>query len=248
VAHTKHVIVTGGASGIAEATCELLSESGTECYILDLQAPKKQIKNCRYFDCDVSDYQAVAKAIEDIKSITHQIDGLFCCAGKLESNRFENSSIENINQVIQTNLLGTIYVLKAVLPLMQKNKQGTIVLTGSDQSFNGRYHNTVYGCTKAAIAQLTKSLAIENAEHNIRVNCVCPGSIDTPFLQDACSSYAKRHELSIDTVIQEMNNEQPIKRLGTPKEVAELVEFLLSDKAGFMTGSVIPIDGGYTAQ
>lgn len=245
----KTLIITGGSSGIGLVTAQLAleREQFNKIYILDIQSPSIKNENLNYIACDVSDYLQVKSAIDQITQyniITH----LFICAGVLESNRIENSSPERLKQVIDINLMGAIFALKTVLPHMQKNKKGNIVLTGSDQSFIGKSGNAVYGCTKAAIANLAKSMAVENAENNVRVNCICPGTIDTPFYQQATERYAERNNLDLAQVRAGLASEQPIGRIGTAEEVAELALFLLSDKAGFMTGSVIPIDGGYTAQ
>lgn len=245
----KTLLITGGSSGIGLATAQIALEQKrfNQIYILDIQAPSFKHSNLHYIACDVSDHQQVKAAVDQIGS-THTITHLFICAGVLESNRLENSTAERLQQVININLMGAIFALKTVLPYMQKNNQGNIVLTGSDQSFIGKAGNAVYGCTKAAIANLAKSMAVENSEFNIRVNCICPGTIDTPFYQQATINYAKRNNLDLAQVRAELASEQPIGRIGTAEEVGQLALFLLSDQAGFMTGSVIPIDGGYTAQ
>ena len=243
------LIITGGSSGIGlETGMQVIQQKMFKrVYVLDVQPPMTQQEGLIYIACDVADYLQVQAAVDKIAAeniVTH----LFVCAGVLESNRLENSTVERLQQVININLMGCIFAIKAVLPYMQKNKQGNIVLTGSDQSFVGKSGNAVYGCTKAAVANLAKSIAVENAEYHIRVNSICPGTINTPFYQQATKQYAKRHLLQLEKVQADLASEQPLKRIGTASEVAELAVFLLSDKASFMTGATIPIDGGYTAQ
>jgi len=122
------------------------------------------------------------------------------------------------------------------------------VLMGSDQSFVGKGKSAAYGLTKGAIGQLTKSTAIDYAEHNIRVNCICPGTIETPLLNNAVEGFIKRTNLEKDTILDSLKKAQPINRIAQPYEVANVVCFLLSDEASFITGSLYSVDGGYTCQ
>ena len=244
----KILIISGGSSGIGLATTKMALDVFDGVYVLDVQALEYAHPKLHFIRCDVADALQVEHAIAQITQAPISSLHLFLCAGILESNRLENSSIERMQAVVHINLLGALYILKAVLPYMQKYQCGNIVLTGSDQSLVGKSGNALYGATKAAIAQLAKSLAIENASYNIRVNCVCPGTIDTPFYQNASEAYAIRHGLDVNAIRSGLAKEQPVGRIGTAEEVAELVMFLLSDQARFMTGAIIPIDGGYTAQ
>lgn len=119
---------------------------------------------------------------------------------------------------------------------------------GSDQSLIGKWNSAAYGAAKWAVGQLTKSTAIDYAKDNIRINCICPGTIDTPLARGAMKGFAEQNfdgDLKKWTAF--LEKAQPIQRLGTPEEVAETVVFLLSEKPGFMTGSLISIDWGYTA-
>lgn len=239
------IVITGGSSGIGLAAAKKLAHRFKTVYLIDIQKPMEAIDNAVFIECDVSDMPSVEQAV---KKIDAPLYGLFSAAGVLESNRLEMTSVERIHEVVDINLKGTLFILKAFLPIFQAQGHGNIVLCGSDQSFVGKSGNSLYGATKAAIAQLCKAMAVENAEFNIRVNCVCPGTIDTPLYQAAIQRHAKKVGISIDDVVDALSKEQPIQRIGTAEEVAELVGFLMSDQASFMTGSLIPIDGGYTAQ
>lgn len=222
------VVVTGGASGMGAASANLFAELGAAVYVLDVNNVDALNDNIEMMVCDVADYNAVKKAVDTIVSTEKKIDHLFTNAGKLLSAKLVDSSIADIDDVIDVNLKGNYYVLKAVLPIMMKNKFGTIVLMGSDQSLIGKMDNSIYGSTKAGVAQLAKSLTVEYAEYNIRVNCVCPGTIDTPYCRNAVEAYAQRMAVKEEDVLCELSNAQPIKRMGVPEEVANLVVFLTS--------------------
>lgn len=123
-----------------------------------------------------------------------------------------------------------------------------MVLIGSDQSFIAKPGNSIYGATKGAIAQLTKAVALENAHYPVRVNCVCPGTIDTPLYRYAVERFVARTGTPLTEIEQELNQAQPLGRIGQASEVANVVDFLLSSQASFITGALIPVDGGYIAQ
>lgn len=244
----KVVLIAGGSSGMGFAAAKQFHDYGAQVFVLDKNSPSEDVAGIKFFACDVANYETVQKVVQRIVDETKRIDHLFTNSGVLLSARFIDSTMENISNTIDINLKGTIQVLKQVLPVMVAQNSGSIVLMGSDQSLIGKSGNAIYGCTKAAIAQLAKSLAVEYAAHNIRVNCVCPGTIDTPFTRNAVTNYAKCTGIDQKLVFEELANAQPIKRLGTAEEVANVVTFLCSDLASYITGALISVDGGYVAQ
>ena len=135
---------------------------------------------------------------------------------------------------------------KEVLPVMRKQRYGNVVLMGSDQVLVGKGSSSVYGLSKAAIGQLTKSTAIDYAQHNVRVNCICPGTIDTPMLPPTIERFHQVSGIPIDQIYDMLRKSQPIQRLGTPEEIGRAVLFMLSDECPFMTGALVSADGGYT--
>lgn len=245
----KTIIITGGSSGIGASTAQLFSQEGATVYVLD----KKKLdypysENIMYFPCDVSNLQQVKAAIETIQEKAPQIDFLFCNAGVHLFATIEESSVEAMNHVITSNLFGTIYCLQQVLPIMRKQKFGSIVLMASDQAFIAKEQCAIYGASKAAIAQLAKSTALDYAMYGIRVNCVCPGTIDTPMYQRVIQQFQEKTRLSEQVIKADVAQRLPLKRVGKPEEVADVVGFLCSDTASFMTGALVNIDGGYTIQ
>lgn len=246
---TKTIIITGGSSGIGAATVQLFHQEGARVYVLDKKKLSYREGNGLYYiSCDVSDGVQVEAAIKRIYQESPVIDYLFCNAGVHLFATIEESSLEAMNHVFATNLLGTIYCLQQVLPIMKCQKRGSIVLMASDQAFIAKEQCAIYGASKAAIAQLAKSTALDYAAYNIRVNCVCPGTIDTPMYQRVIQQFQKKTQLSEQIIRENVIERLPLKRVGKPEEVANAVGFLCSDAASFMTGALVNIDGGYTIQ
>ena len=242
----KIAIITGASSGIGKATKIKLREKGAVVYNLDLfnDEPNDEF----YFHCDVSNFESVKQSVDQIFNKHQKLDLLFANAGIHFVGNIEETKLEDFENVISVNLKSVFYSLKAVLPYMRIQNKGSIVLMGSDQSIIGKGKSAVYGLTKGAIGQLTKSTAIDYAEYNIRINCICPGTIETPLLNNAVDGFIKRTNLEKNTILDSLKTAQPINRIAQPYEVANVVCFLLSDESSFMTGSLCSVDGGYTCQ
>lgn len=241
----KVYIVAGGASGIGAASVALLRARENRVHVLDIQT---QDGGRFYHTCDVSNWNDVCSAVEEIMDIEGQIDGLFHIAGiHVIGNALENSDRE-IAQIFKVNVGGCINLIKAVVPIMKGQGKGVIILPGSDQCFVAKTDSCYYGMSKMAIAYLTKSLALDFAHYGIRVNCICPGPVDTPmygksvdYIQAHYKEYQDRNYLW-----ETLSHRQPVGRIAKPEEIAGLVAFLLSDEAAYITGALIPIDGGST--
>lgn len=247
----KVAIVTGGATGIGRATVEKLMDEGAQIFVLDIVSPPYALKNdSRFVYCDIAVISSITKAIDTV--ITSGIKGIDACfsnAGMHFLGNIEETSEEMFFQVLNTNFTGTFFLMKELLPIMKKQKSGgSIVLMGSDQSFVGKSQSSIYGATKGAIGQLTKSLSIDYASYNIRVNCICPGTIETPLYHNLVDVISKKSDIEKHEIAKGLATSQPIQRLGQPFEVAALVSFLLSSEASFMTGALVSVDGGYVAQ
>lgn len=173
---------------------------------------------------------------------------LFVNAGIHLFANIEQTTDEQFDNVLTTNIGGTFFTLKAVLPIMKKQQYGSVVLMGSDQTFSGKASSSVYGLTKGAIGQLTKSTAIDYAPYNIRVNCFCPGTTDTPLLHKAVDVFVALTSARKEDVYRDLNKIQPMGRVGKPEEIANAVAFLLSGENSFMTGSLVSVDGGYVCR
>jgi NAD(P)-dependent dehydrogenase (short-subunit alcohol dehydrogenase family) len=240
----KVALVVGGASGMGNAVVQLLAGTGCRTHVFDV----KETADGSFQSCDVRDYGQVRRCVQNIVKQEERIDLVFVAAGVHLFANIEETSIEEFERVLSINLKGPFYVLKEVLPVMRKQRYGNVVLMGSDQVFIGKGSSSVYGLSKAALGQLTKSSAIDYAPYNVRVNCICPGTIDTPMLGPSVERFHQSSGISVEGIYDMLRKAQPIQRLGTPKEIAKAVLFLLSDDCPFMTGALISVDGGYTAQ
>lgn len=239
----KVAIITGGASGIGLATAKKLLGEGANVVLVDWNQDVSDIaknlgKNCIGIRCDVSCDTNVQETISKIMENFGHIDYLVANAGIGGGpNKAHEVSIDEWNKVIGVNQTGIFLMNKYVISEMLKNGKGTIVNTSSMYGLVGTTMSFAYSASKGAINQMTRSLALTYARNNIRVNAIAPGYVDTPILA---------------SVPQEMKdamaNQLPIGRLGKDVEIASLICYLLSDEASFITGAIISIDGGFTAQ
>ncbi len=237
-------VVTGGTVGIGKACVEKFEEEGYQVFNLDIQADDNE----RSLVCDVTKADQVSAAIQHIYNTAGRIDTLICNAGIHFSATIEKTTAMDLDRVLDINVKGVYHAIQAVLPYMKSATYGRIVLMGSDQSSVAKPNSFAYNLSKAAIGSITKTTAIDYAHYGIGVNAVCPGSIETPLLHNAIDRYCERTGEDKAQVMQEERDAQVMKRLGQPKEVAELAFLLGSDKAEFMTGGLHAIDGGYTAR
>lgn len=239
----KVCIVTGGSSGIGLSIVELFLQKGYQVFNLDMT--ESALGDFRH--CDISQVEQVSQIISEIAQ-QHSIDVLVSNAGIHFSGSIENTSEAELDRVFNINVKGCYAAIKAVLPTMKAQQNGAIILMASDQALIGKQNSFAYNLSKAALASIAKTTALDYAAFNIRANAVCPGTIATPLYHQAIDNYCAKSGADKAQVHAEEAALQPLGRLGQANEVAELVYFLSSDKATFITGSLQVIDGGYTAQ
>ena len=238
----KVAIITGGASGIGLATAKKLLSNGAYVVILDLSNNVEEIaaclgSNCIGIKCDVSNEENVVRCVDVVSNKFGHIDYLVANAGIGGSPaKAHEVSLDEWNKVVSVNQTGIFLINKYVIKEMLKNKKGAIVNTSSMYGLVGTTASFTYSATKGAINQMTRSLALTYARDNIRINAIAPGYVDTPILSEV--------PLEMKNM---MANQLPIGRLGKDTEIANLICYLLSDSASFMTGAIVPIDGGYVA-
>lgn len=241
-------IVTGGSLGIGLAVCRTFFQAGYRVFNLDINAPIDNEAGCHWQRCDVANVSQVETAIQNIYQQTGRLDVLVSNAGVHCSANIEQTSEEQLDNMFAINVKGAFAAIRGVLPAMCATKSGAIILMASDQAVIAKHNSFAYNLTKSALASMAKTTALDYAKYNIRVNAVCPGTIETPLYHQAIAKYVAQSGRDINEVHSEEAALQPLGRLGQPQEVADLCYFLASDKAKFITGSLQLIDGGYTAQ
>ena len=239
----KVVLVTGGSRGIGREVAEVYAENGYDVVInyvsdkTDIEGIKNEFEGkgvkCLLVKADVSKAEDVDNMVEEAIKEFGKIDVLVNNAGITRDTLLMRMSEEDFDKVIEINLKGTYLVTKAVTKYMMKKRQGSIINLASVVGVVGNAGQTNYAASKAGIIGFTKSVAKELASRNIRANAVAPGFIATDMTS-----------VLSDSVKENISTQIPLKRMGTAREVAEVIYFLGSDKSSYITGQVINIDGG----
>jgi len=243
----KTIVVTGGSSGIGKKiTDEILAAKGrvfvlskNEKKIISLN--KKYISNKKFLgiQCDVSDENDVKDAFNFINKKTNHIYGLVNNAGINPSrNDILNTSLVDWEDTINTNLKGAFLCSKQAIKSMKKNSQGSIVNISSVAAF-GMQKRVAYSSSKAGMIGFTKSLARDHASNNIRVNCICPGYVPTNLVKSYLTNLSAKEK-------KDLFDRHPMGKLGLPEDIAFAASFLLSNKAKWITGIALNVDGGYS--
>lgn len=242
----RTVVVTGGASGIGRATAEAFLDDGDQVIIADVDGDAADETTSSLPDggvavqTDVREADAIAALAQEVESRFGGVDVLVNSAGVVQRQvPISEQSVEEWDQVVDVHLRGTYLGCRSLLPGMLERGRGVIVNLSSVVGLGGFPYRTAYGPAKSGINNLTKVLAIEVAESDVRVNAVAPGYVRTSMVETAIESG--------DIDIEALHDRTPMNRLADPTEVADAIRYLASDRAAYVTGVILPVDGGWTA-
>lgn len=247
----KSVVVTGGAMGIGRAACEIFAERGASVLVIDKvreagvhirESIEAKGGKAMFREVNVADFEAVESAVNDAASVFGSIDALVVSAGIQRYGTALTTDDDQWNEVLGVNLRGAWNAARACLPHILK-QGGAIVNVSSVQALASQQNVLAYTISKHGLIGLTRSMAMDFAKQGVRVNAVCPGTVDTPMLQWAASL-----DPNPQSVYDACNAMHPLGRIAKPREIAEIAVFLAHESSSFVTGSIWTADGGLLTQ
>jgi NAD(P)-dependent dehydrogenase (short-subunit alcohol dehydrogenase family) len=244
----RAAIVTGAASGIGRATASLLAAEGAAVVAADIDEPGGRAVaaaivesggRATFVRCDVTSAADAQSAVETAVATFGRLDMLVNNAGVLRRAEITRLSEDDWDRTMAVNVKSIYLLSRAAIPVMAAAGGGAIVNLGSGWGLSGGPRAVAYCASKGAVVNMTKAMAIDHGPQHIRVNCVCPGDTDTPMLRQEAADLG----ITVDEVIASSAT-RPLGRVGTPEDVARAVLWLASDEAGWVTGSILLVDGG----
>lgn len=249
----KVAVIVGGSSGVGAAVAEAFYQKNYRVVVVSRDpfskglATKENVESDRvtFLSCDISQPSQIATTIDDIVSRFGRIDVVYNAAGILVAKDLVSMSEEDFDRLIAVKLKGSFFLMKAVLPIMAAQGRGVVINTvGNDLDYTPDLIG--YTVVNGGKAALTKALAAQYAKFGVRINAVLIGTASTPMLDAYLTEYAEKNKLSKQQVLQNLVRQHPLGRIGTVHDVASAVVWLASEEASFITGAIIPVDGGLT--
>lgn len=241
-------LITGGNRGIGLATAKLFVAEGAQVAITgrDAEAGRAalaELGGAIFIQADVTRAADCQRAVAETCRAFGRLDILFNNAGIILRNRsVENTTEDEWDMTMDTNVKSIYLLSRAALPHLRASGTGAIVNTSSYVGLVGAAGLAAYAASKGAVVNLTRAMAIDHAQDNIRINCICPGSVETDMIHSAWQAFG-----DVAQAARLWASKHPMNRIASPQEIAQLVLFLASAESGFITGAAIPIDGGITA-
>src|SRR5215468_6381116 len=249
----KVALITGGSSGIGEATVRLFVEEGASVMVADIQDDRgKRLagelgSRAAYVHTDVSQEAQVKAAVDETCRRFGKLDCIFNNAGYGGvGGKIEAVSAEGFDATIGVLLRGVFLGMKHAAPIMKRQGAGSIISTASVAGLQAGYGPHIYSAAKAAVIHLTRSVAMELGESGVRVNCICPGGIATPIFGKALGLSPDQADATVPLMKGVLEASQPIKRAGLPEDIAHAALWLASDESSFVNGHALVVDGGLT--
>jgi NAD(P)-dependent dehydrogenase (short-subunit alcohol dehydrogenase family) len=255
--HTDSVaLVTGGSSGIGRAVAELLAARGASVAVCSVDAAEAAMVageisarggSASDVAADVRDPASVAAAVQSCADTFGSLDTLVACAGIQEYGTVTETDVGLWDEVFAVNVRGVFLAARSALPHLRRSTRGAVVIVSSVQALATQAGVAAYAASKGALNALARSMAIDEAAHGVRVNTVCPGSVDTPMLRRSAALFSDGSAGAAERTLAGWGRSHPLGRVAEPAEVAEVVSFLASPRASFITGEDIRVDGGLLA-
>lgn len=251
------VLVTGGASGIGLASALLAARRGASVAVCDAEgeAAERAVHDARAeglrviaVSADVRDADQVERAVAEVLTTFARVDSLITCAGIQRYGTATSTTPDTWDEVFAVNVRGVYLAARAALPSLRASGRGSVVIVSSVQAHVAQANVAAYAASKGALTSLTRSIAVDEARYGVRVNSVSPGSVDTPMLRRSADIFSADGAAGRTRMIENWGQSHPLGRVATAAEVAEVVGFLAGDRASFVTGSDIRVDGGLLAQ
>ena len=248
----KVAVITGGASGIGEASVRLFAAEGAEVVVADVQDERggrlASELGAEYVHADVTREEDVEAAVSHAVDVYGRLDCMFNNAGIAGAvGPIESVTVEAFDRTVAVLLRGAFLGVKHAAPVMRAQGGGSIINTASVAAIRTGYGNHVYSAAKAGVVQLTRSVAMELGEDNVRVNCVLPGFIPTPMIARARGVPLGEADGKLGVITEAFREAQPIRRPGHPDDIAKAALWLASDDSSFVNGHALVVDGGVSS-